>query len=469
MKKTIILILISLSIFSCKEYLDIKPYGKVIPQTADEFSSLLHSTLYEIDNGGPSVLIPNASSIVVYDAIADNLETSLTQLPEGGLLATYAGDRIGSNVNASGNDAYTKYYQLIRNCNIIIGEMKETESELAKNVLGTAFAIRGICYYGLMREYCDIYDPQQKYQLGLPIVTVFDMEARPVRSSLKETIEFIEDDLKKALSYNVQEEIYRFTVPVVKGYLARFYFWTRQWDKAGNFATQVLDSHPLLDREGYRTMMTPDYPLKGNMLIKSELYSTATEEEAGVGTYKPLQYRPVSKRFIDTFNDEEKAGDIRYEMNFSKIRICTKFIFSGMRSAEMILIRAESYYHLGDEDNALEDINTLRSKRILNYTPLTQNTLPEPINSDYIKQDVNGVPLTKLLSLILTERRKELFMEGDRWFELKRNGRPEFWVAKNGLKYTTKKFMYTLPIPLSDIFQIPGLQQNEGYNELIVK
>lgn len=468
MKKTIILIFISLSIFSCKEYLDIKPYGKVIPQTADEFSSLLHTILYEIDNGMLPVLVPSSATIVSFDAITDNLETSLTQLPEGNLLRTYAGDRVGS-INMSGGDDYTKYYQLIRNCNIIIGEMKETESELARNVLGTAFAIRGICYYELIRDYCDVYDPLQKSQLGLSIVTVFDMEARPVRSTLKETIEFIEDDLKKALSYNVQEEIYRFTVPVVKGYLARFYFWTRQWEKAANFATQVLDSHPLLDREGYRTMMTPGYALKGNMLIKSELYSTSTEEEAGVGTYKPLQYRPVSKRFIDTFNDEEKAGDIRYEMNFSKIRISTKFIFSGMRSAEMILIRAESYYHLGDEDNALEDINTLRSKRILNYTPLTQNTLPEPISSDYIKQDVNGAPLTKLMALILTERRKELFMEGDRWFELKRNGRPEFWVAQNGLKYTTKKFMYNLPIPLSDIFQIPGLQQNEGYNELIIK
>ena len=40
-----------------------------------------------------------------------------------------------------------------------------------------------------------------------------------------------------------------------------------------------------------------------------------------------------------------------------------------------------------------------------------------------------GNALTPLLYAIHCERRKELFLEGDRWYELKRNGCPEFWVA----------------------------------------
>ena len=36
---------------SCTDYLDIKPYGRTIPKTADEFSSLLHYHLNEIDFG----------------------------------------------------------------------------------------------------------------------------------------------------------------------------------------------------------------------------------------------------------------------------------------------------------------------------------------------------------------------------------------------------------------------------------
>ena len=49
-KKNIISIgLIALLCISCNNYLDIKPYGRTIPKTAEEFSALLHRHLYNID------------------------------------------------------------------------------------------------------------------------------------------------------------------------------------------------------------------------------------------------------------------------------------------------------------------------------------------------------------------------------------------------------------------------------------
>ena len=80
-----------------------------------------------------------------------------------------------------------------------------------------------------------------------------------------------------------------------------------------------------------------------------------------------------------------------------------------------------------------------------------------------VRVNAEGGAFTPLLWAIHCERRKELFMEGDRWFDLKRNGCPEFWIAKDGLKYETKQFMYTAPIPSRDIDLIPGMIQNEGY------
>ena len=42
-KKNIISIgLIALLCISCNNYLDIKPYGRTIPKTAEEFSALIH-------------------------------------------------------------------------------------------------------------------------------------------------------------------------------------------------------------------------------------------------------------------------------------------------------------------------------------------------------------------------------------------------------------------------------------------
>lgn len=91
------------------------------------------------------------------------------------------------------------------------------------------------------------------------------------------------------------------------------------------------------------------------------------------------------------------------------------------------------------------------------------DNLPE-VAKQNITVDATGAPLSKLISAILCERRMELFLEGDRWFELKRNGRPEFWIAANGKKYVTEKYLYTYPIPRADVELFPDLLiQNPGY------
>ena len=108
-------------------------------------------------------------------------------------------------------------------------------------------------------------------------------------------------------------------------------------------------------------------------------------------------------------------------------------------------------------------MNLLRSKRISDYTPYTMGNLPAVDEKALVRENAEGKAFTPLLWAIHVERQKELFMEGDRWFELKRNGCPEFWCAKDGFKYETKQFMYTAPIPSQDIDLIPGMIQNEGY------
>ena len=124
---------------------------------------------------------------------------------------------------------------------------------------------------------------------------------------------------------------------------------------------------------------------------------------------------------------------------------------------------SESLYHLGDEEGALRWLNELRRNRIEGVEDLAAATLPAVRKGDRIAVDALGNPVTPLLQAILDERRKEMFMEGDRWFELKRNGRPEWWVISNGLKYTTRKYLYTAPISKDDIDLNPGLEQNPGY------
>lgn len=249
---------------SCKEYLDIKPYGQTIPRTADEFSSLLNSTLNKIDYG-EAYIIGNITSVAYLECYADNLEASLTTYPEG--------DYIPINISAHLSDKQMNYrwlYECIRDCNIVIDNLEERDTRLGMDVLGTAYALRGVCYYELMRQFCESYDgANASKQLGVPLVTEFNMEEKPLRSTLAETADRAIDDLKKALEYDIQDEIYRFNNDVVTGYLARACFWSERYGDAIVYADQVLTKYPLLNGEAYRSMMASQVQRTGNMIFKS--------------------------------------------------------------------------------------------------------------------------------------------------------------------------------------------------------
>lgn len=440
---------------SCTKFLDIKPYGKTIPETPEEFSALLHSHLEDLDEG-MDCFWGTPDDAFYLEMVADNMETSLTKYPFGSSLPTYIGMHIGTRGD------YGNIYSIIRDCNIVIGYISDDGSRLSKDVLGTAYALRGVCYFKLLRDFAEpCYGNLDGY--GVPLVTEFDMEAKPVRNTIRETAQRIEADYLKAIEYDIQDEIYRFNSDVMEALLARLYFWTGDYGNALTYARKALARHPLVSGEEYAEMIRSEYVAKGEVIFKGCTLPGQSIKMTISGENMSIKYRPVSRRFTTLF--AEGDDDIRYGLSFNAKRECQKSRQVSIRSSEMQLIVAESLFHNGDESGALEALNELRGKRIANCVPYTLETLPAVNSSEYIKVDATGKELTPLINAILNERRKELFCECDRWYELKRNGRPEFWVARQGRKYTTAKFLYTLPIPIDDIILVPGMQQNPGYEK----
>lgn len=460
MKKIIFLACALAMLFSsCNDYLDVKPYGKVVPKTAEEFSALIHTRLNSIDIGEQYYIIYDAKRLVAFDmAGCNDFETCLTE-QSGNDLPYYMKSISGG---------YLKLYEIIRDCNIVINNMTDEGTTLTNNVLGASYALRAVCYYQLLRLYCEAPEKGNfDKQPGLPLVDKFDMEARPIRSNMQATIDFIEADLQKSMSYNCTDKIYLFTQEVVKAYLARLYFWSEQWDKCLPLAQEVLKHYPLLSGKEYEEMITKPYTTKkNNHIIKTYQLASPTAEQEYNGHNSSIKYRPVSKRFIDCFQNGEDTTDVRYTLCINRKRQATKPLYCGMRAAEFKCMEAESYYHLGKQGEALQALNNLRSLRIKGVKPYTMETLPDTPKNDLITTDCEGKPMTKLLGAILNERHKELFLEGDRFFQLKRNGGPEYWVPYNGRKYTNLHFMYTRPIPEKDIRSTKGMVQNPGYQDL---
>jgi hypothetical protein len=127
----------------------------------------------------------------------------------------------------------------------------------------------------------------------------------------------------------------------------------------------------------------------------------------------------------------------------------TSLLFSGVAVDEVYLIRAECLARTGNTTAALNDLNTVLEKRWKKGTfiPFTASTPGEA------------------LTLILTERRKELLFRGLRWSDIKR-------LNKEGASITLKRILngqsftlqpndprYALPIP-EDIIELTGMPQN---------
>lgn len=292
----------------------------------------------------------------------------------------------------------------------------------------------------------------------------FDINYRPSRGTLSQTFSYTEKLFDSALALKPTDSKYMFTEWIVKAYKAKLEFWCGRWDNVISLCTDIIghSGYELTPVSEYAAMINSANEPKGEVMVRSHINNSSELDWYFAYTKGYLASRPASSKFVKLFGDNPEA-DVRFTSSLNKKRMSTKVPECKVRLSEMVLMLAEAYCHKGDNANALKWVNELRRNRIEGVTDLTESTLPEVRTGERIVTDCNGKPLTPLLQAIFDERRKELFMEGDRWFELKRNGRPEWWVISNGLKYTTKAYLYTSPISKSDIDLNPDLVQNPGY------
>ena len=136
---------------------------------------------------------------------------------------------------------YKNYVSIIRDCNLVIENMSDRDSELAEQLLSASYAIKGVCYYNLIRDYCDPYDRDRAdLQPGLPLIDRFDMEQMPSRESLEATAEYTERLLKKSISYHITDKMFLFTENIVKAYLAKLYFWIGDYDSVVPLCEELM-------------------------------------------------------------------------------------------------------------------------------------------------------------------------------------------------------------------------------------
>lgn len=441
----------------CKGYLNVKPQGEVIPETDEEFTAIIHNHLRDIEGGGDEYVVGNMDAIKHLEGCADNLDANIRTSAS---LTFFAGEE-----NDSRQRAYEESWKIVRDCNIVTENLIGRDTDIARGALAAAYAMKGIVYYNLLREFCQPWDNSKAGELpGIPIVDKFGINDKPTRGTIRQTYDYAKAQFESALALNPTDPKYVFTEWIIKAYEAKLDFWCQDWSGVITLCEDIIahSGVSLTPISEYSEMINAQYDALGEVLIRSHINNSSELDWYFTYTKGYLATRPATAKLIKLFGDHPEK-DVRYAASFDSKRMNVKTPECKVRLSEIVLMLSEAYYHKGDETSALKWLNELRRNRIEGVTDLTADSLPEVREGDRITVDCEGKAVTPLLQAIFDERRKELYMEGDRWYELKRNGCPEWWVISNGLKYTTKAYLYTSPISKSDVDLNPELEQNPGY------
>ena len=232
-----------------------------------------------------------------------------------------------------------------------------------------------------------------------------------------------------------------FSVPDAVG--ASIDMWGLPKEVGGNKYCAIIESIDTVNKgkstEYYDTVFQ-ELPLKEEM-VNGEYPQLYIDYEGG--TYPVRQTKNMVKR-----NSFPNYWVTKFGYQDGKPQLSSPVF---LRWAEVILNRAEAYAKLGQDAQALEDVNRIRTRAGI------------PAEGMFSAGAMHGY--TDVLDVVLDERRMELAFEGHRMFDVYRNKRDmdrrfggvHPWEV---VRYDDPKIQYPIPYGETSVSHIP---QNPGY------
>jgi len=459
MKSFYIKLLFALSVLiivACNKnaFLNAKPTSNlVVPSTLTDFQALLDN--YNIMAETPA--LGELSSDEYY--LTDDFWQSLSLKKEQNAYV-WAEDVYQGQGNVAD---WNLPYQQVFYANVVLEGLEKVhptpEQQTDYNALkGAALFIRAYAFYNLAQIFAPIYDSATAiHDPGIPLRLSAEVETPSIRSTVKETYDQIEKDLRTALPLlpvTIPEtNRNRPNQPAVYALLARMYLSVGAYAAAGNAADSCLRlydkliDYNTLDPTTYLpfTNTNAETMYQSRILSSSQVFSNISYSAGSL----------VDTAIYQLFSPNDvRRNSLFYFFGPTAININggyngTYTLFSGLATDEVYLIRAEATARAGRTDEAMSDLNHLLINRYYTnqFVPLHANSQDEA------------------LSFILTERRKELLLRGVRWTDLRR-------LNKEGDQITLTRILqgnvyhllpndpkYVLPIP-PDVIQQSGISQN---------
>jgi hypothetical protein len=477
--KNIIYALMTLALFSfssCKDYLDFPPENSIPAEgffETQEHAVQSVNSIYAHFRGWEMV---SFAYIIMQEVTSDNSQKGSVTGD-----ASFMNDYDNFSFTASQfvlKDYWAGRYRGINLCNQSISNIPNINMDeaLKTRLIGEAKFLRALIYFDLVRAYGDVPTPLQ-----VPVGPEINK-----RTPKDQVYTIIETDLLDAIS--VLPDSYanadkgRATSGSAKGILSKVYLYMEKYADAERLASEVIGS-------GTYSLL-PDFydvfrvPAENGPESIFEIQAQQIQGNDGISACQHSEVQSVRGQWGWGFNvptDDlaaafDAAGDtvrkkvtILYKGDITKdgdliagvdaLEGVTSPRYNGkayyppsyqvvgpygsgqnirvMRYAEVLLIQAEARIRQGNNSGAAQPLNDVRERAGLN--PIDSPTLDD----------------------VLRERRLELAMEGDRFFDLVRTGQAATVLASKGFT-ANKNEVFAVPQELIDLSE-GNLTQNMNY------
>lgn len=448
MKKIVLsyLIILTTGLTACSDFLDEKSNARLtIPANLNDMQALLE---HPTSLNGNDAFEGEASSDDLFVPVGQ--ENNLIDVDEN--LFRFANEYINPETGNTWYWCYTNLYRMNTVLDLLPAiDRTQKNASIWDNVKGQAHFWRAHFYFQLASIYCLPYmHNEETVKPGLPLRENANFQEVVDRSTLKDTYQFIIDDLKAAshLLDNPAVHVVRPSKKATLGLLARACMAIGDYENMLRYADSCLMYGA--DLVDYNTLdLAAAYPVasySGEILFHSVMrYNQLVRADARIAPELMELYQENDLR-KEVFFQQNKDGFFAFKGNYSG----TGGYFSGVALDEVVLMKIEGLIRADRLTEATVAYNNLMQKRFVSGTW----TL------------VDFKDKEEALNTLFTERRRELAIRGLRWLDIRRmnmEGKKIDIVHRlKGQVYTlqagSKRF--ALPIP-EEVIERSKIKQNQ--------
>jgi hypothetical protein len=448
------------TLMSCKkEFIELTPPTSLTPETALKSESDIATALLGTYAGLRATDFYGRTVPVLGDLMADNAYQSLLNSNRYTNFNNYLFVVSDGNVAGFWNAAY----RTILRCNNIINSPLSGTVNLSQ-YKGEAYAIRALCYFSLVRSFARPFTDNPD-GLGVPIVTTFDITVYPPRSKISQVYDLINSDLNQAYTLMTKfANSTQFSKYAAKALQAKVYL--TMGDKV-NAKIAALD---VINNSGFTALTAANYSaFWSSMLPRTDKVETLFEVSADAN----------NNNGFDSFSNiysQSGYGDMLASDDFLALLSATdvrRGVFApGTRGGSPAIFVNKFPNTFGSEISDTKIIRLSEVYLIAAEASLPANEADALTYSNFITSRRNAATIastgTALFEEVLTERRRELAFEGERYFDLLRLKRDV--VRSTNYPAAARSIIYSdyrriLPIPQTELDNNPNIrtQQNPGW------